>query len=69
VCEGERECVLPYEHIGGSSDSCSSHFDAPTIFGLGLRVGLHHRALAVEAPDGLLWFWIGTHAEYDKLVG
>jgi hypothetical protein len=33
------------------------------------RVGLHYRALAVEAPDGRLWFWIGTHADYDKLVG
>lgn len=33
------------------------------------RVGLHYRAVAVEAPDGLLWFWIGTHAEYDKIVG
>ena len=33
------------------------------------RVGLHHRAVAVEAPDGLVWFWIGTHAEYDRLVG
>jgi hypothetical protein len=33
------------------------------------RVGLHYRAAAVEAPDGLLWFWIGTHAEYDKIVG
>ncbi|MGH9793305.1 MAG: hypothetical protein ACRD5G_00905 [Candidatus Acidiferrales bacterium] len=33
------------------------------------RVGLHYRAVAVEAPDGLLWFWIGTHADYDKLVG
>lgn len=33
------------------------------------RVGLHYRALAVEAPDGLLWFWIGTHAQYDKIVG
>lgn len=32
------------------------------------RVGLHCRALAVEAPDGLIWFWIGTHADYDKLV-
>jgi hypothetical protein len=32
------------------------------------RVGNHHRALAVEAPDGLVWFWIGTHAEYDKLI-
>jgi len=34
-----------------------------------VRVGLHYRAVAVEAPDGLLWFWIGTHADYDKLVG
>jgi len=33
------------------------------------RVGLHYRAVAVEAPDRLLWFWIGTHAEYDKIVG
>jgi hypothetical protein len=32
------------------------------------RVGLHYRAVGVEAPDGLLWFWIGTYAEYDKLI-
>jgi hypothetical protein len=32
------------------------------------RVGLHYRALAVEVDDGYLWFWIGTHADYDKLV-
>ncbi|MFA5891968.1 MAG: hypothetical protein WDA27_13630 [Actinomycetota bacterium] len=32
------------------------------------RVGLHHRALAVEAPEGLVWFWIGTHADYDRLL-
>ena len=33
-----------------------------------VRVGLHHRALAVEVEDGMLWVWIGTHAEYDRLV-
>lgn len=33
------------------------------------RAGLHHRALAVEVPGGFLWFWIGTHAEYDRIVG
>mgnify|MGYP001609703034 FL=1 len=32
------------------------------------RVGLYYRALGVEAPDGVLWFWIGSHADYDKLV-
>ena len=24
---------------------------------------------AVEVPNGVLWFWIGTHAEYDRLFG
>jgi hypothetical protein len=33
------------------------------------RIGLHYRAVAVESPDGLVWFWIGSHPEYDKLVG
>ena len=33
-----------------------------------VRVGLHHRALAVEIPDGMLWFWIGSHGTYDRLV-
>ena len=33
-----------------------------------VRAGVDHRALAVEGPQGLIWFWIGTHAEYDKLL-
>ncbi len=33
------------------------------------RVGAHYRALAVDASDGVLWFWIGTHAEYDRIAG
>lgn len=33
------------------------------------RVGLHYRALAVESGEELAWFWIGSHADYDKLVG
>jgi hypothetical protein len=34
-----------------------------------VRVGLHYRSLAVEDGADLVWFWIGTHAEYDKLLG
>jgi len=34
-----------------------------------VRVGLRYRALAVEADDALLWFWIGSHADYDRLIG
>jgi len=32
------------------------------------RVGLGYRALAVEVDDGLLWFWIGSHADYDAQI-
>ncbi|AEG02226.1 hypothetical protein Metme_3872 [Methylomonas methanica MC09] len=33
------------------------------------RIGISYRALAVPVDDGFLWVWIGSHAEYDKLVG
>jgi hypothetical protein len=33
-----------------------------------VRVGLHYRALAVEDRDDLVWVWIGTHADYDRLI-
>jgi hypothetical protein len=33
-----------------------------------VRVGRKYRALAIEDDGTLIWFWIGTHAEYDKLV-
>jgi hypothetical protein len=29
------------------------------------RVGRSHRAVAVEAEDGLLWIWIGQHDSYE----
>jgi hypothetical protein len=32
------------------------------------RVGLHHRAVGVEVAGGVLWFWIGSHADYDRLI-
>jgi hypothetical protein len=34
-----------------------------------VRVGLKYRALGVEVDDGILWFWIGSHAEYDQIMG
>ena len=46
----------------------SLHFKTVARF-RSVRVGAHYRALAVEVPDGCLWFWIGSHAEYDRLVG
>jgi hypothetical protein len=33
-----------------------------------VRVGAHYRALGREKLEGIVWFWIGTHAEYDALL-
>ena len=34
-----------------------------------VRVGLRYRALATQVDGGLLWFWIGSHADYDAMIG
>jgi hypothetical protein len=32
------------------------------------RVGLRYRALAKERDEGLVWFWIGGHSDYEKFL-
>jgi hypothetical protein len=32
-----------------------------------VRVGLRYRA--VDVDGGYLWFWIGSHANYDRMIG
>jgi hypothetical protein len=46
----------------------SLHFKRVGRFG-SVRVGASFRALGVDAPDGILWFWIGPHEDYDRLIG
>jgi hypothetical protein len=33
-----------------------------------VRVGLHYRALGLDDAMGVIWFWIGSHAEYDQIL-
>lgn len=33
-----------------------------------VRVGRDHRALARLVDIGLVWFWIGPHAEYEQIL-
>jgi hypothetical protein len=41
------------------------HSDEP-IFSV--RIGMGWRALGLRENDTLIWFWIGSHADYEKLV-
>jgi hypothetical protein len=34
-----------------------------------VRVGIHYRATATQDGDDIVWFWIGHHSEYDRLIG
>ena len=36
--------------------------------GWSARVSRGYRALAKERPEGLVWFWIGSHDEYERLI-
>lgn len=33
-----------------------------------VRVSRGYRALGTELNDGILWGWIGSHADYDRLL-
>ena len=34
-----------------------------------VRIGSSYRALGTTTGDTITWFWIGSHADYDKLIG
>ena len=48
--------VLRFKKLEGEDDVYSA------------RVGLGYRALAVIKKDRVVWYWIGSHAEYDRLL-
>ena len=33
------------------------------------RVSLNHRALGICDGSEIVWFWIGPHNEYERLIG
>jgi hypothetical protein len=45
----------------------SVHFKRISRF-YSARVGLAYRVLGVASADGIIWFWIGSHSDYDSLL-
>ena len=56
-----------YEHLKLDPKYPALHFKIVGRF-WSARVGGNYRAVAVEGVGGFVWFWIGTHADYDKLL-
>lgn len=57
-----------YKLLKTDSSHPSLHFKKIGNKYWSVRVSLDYRALGVEVSNGILWFWIGSHAEYDKLI-
>jgi hypothetical protein len=49
---------LEFKHVKGTKDTYS------------VRIGIGWRALGAMKKDRvtIVWFWIGSHSEYDKLL-
>ena len=56
-----------YKLLKANPSHPSLHFKKVAIY-RSVRIGLHHRALGVDHLEGVLWFWIGTHDEYQKMI-
>jgi len=44
------------------------HFASPAFWQAYSKLPENIRALAVEDNGDLVWFWIGSHADYDALI-
>lgn len=33
-----------------------------------VRIGINYRALGFQENETIIWFWIGSHSEYDSLI-
>jgi mRNA-degrading endonuclease RelE of RelBE toxin-antitoxin system len=33
-----------------------------------IRIGIHYRALGYMRDDTIIWYWVGTHSDYDHLI-
>ncbi|HLY28929.1 MAG TPA: hypothetical protein VKQ72_21460 [Aggregatilineales bacterium] len=67
--ETRRQAYAAYRLFKANPYHAGLHFKRvitdPPIYSA--RVGLHHRVVGVRrSSDTIVWFWIGTHAEYDK---
>ncbi|HEY4330271.1 MAG TPA: hypothetical protein VGN88_11090 [Phycisphaerae bacterium] len=47
---------LQFKRVGRRTESYS------------VRIGLGWRVVGVKSADTIIWFWIGSHADYDKIV-
>jgi len=56
-----------YQLLKADPKHSSLHFKKAGRF-WSVRVGIHYRAAAVEDGPDVVWFWIGHHSVYDRII-
>ncbi len=65
-----RQATIAYQQFLSNPSHPGLRFkqvlSVPPIYSA--RVGISHRAVGGLDGDTVTWFWIGSHADYDKLL-
>lgn len=66
----QRQAKEAYTHFAHNPYHPGLHFKRihPTKAIYSLRINIDHRAVGILENDAVIWFWIGSHADYDKLI-
>ena len=62
----QKACRLFRENPRHPSLQFKRVHDSDPIYAV--RVTLDYRALGLLEDDEIVWFWIGSHAEYDRVL-
>lgn len=67
--DAQKQARQAYRLFIENPNHPSLHFKAihPTRPIYSARVGLDYRAVVRDGND-IVWYWIGSHADYDKLI-
>ena len=65
--EIQKNADVSYKQLKRDPFHPSLHFKKVGRF-WSVRVGIYYRAVAVQKENDIVWFWIGRHDEYERLV-
>jgi hypothetical protein len=65
----QRQARAKYELWKHHPFHPSLHFKELTNDVWSARITLDYRAMARRRGERIVWFWIGTHEEYNRLIG
>ena len=63
----QQQADKNYELLKSTPAHPSLHFKKIDNY-FSVRISLKYRALGIGVEEGIVWFWIGSHAAYDELI-